>query len=113
MSDNLRWDALELRGGDIIICAPPKCGTTWTQRLVSLLVFDGPHLPAPLPLVSPWFDLTVQPVENVVAALDGQEHRRFIKTHTPLDGLVLDDRVTYLGVGRDPRDAAVSMLMDH
>jgi aryl sulfotransferase len=113
MSDNLRWDALELRAGDIIICAPPKCGTTWTQRLVSLLVFDGPHLPAPLPLVSPWFDLTVQPVENVVAALGGQEHRRFIKTHTPLDGFVLDDRVTYLGVGRDPRDAAVSMLMDH
>jgi hypothetical protein len=49
----------------------------------------------------------------VVAALERQEHRRFIKTHTPLDGLVLDDRVTYLGVGRDPRDAAVSMLMDH
>ena len=113
MSDNLRWDALQLREGDIVICAPPKCGTTWTQRLVSLLVFDGPDLPGPLPLVSPWFDLTVQPVEKVVAALDGQVHRRFIKTHTPLDGLVLDDRVTYIGVGRDPRDAAVSMLMDH
>ncbi|OBF85473.1 sulfotransferase [Mycobacterium sp. 852002-51163_SCH5372311] len=113
MSDNLRWDALRLREGDIVISAPPKCGTTWTQRLVSLLVFDGPHLPGPLPLVSPWFDLTVQPVEKVVAALDAQEHRRFIKTHTPLDGLVLDERVTYLGVGRDPRDAAVSMLMDH
>ncbi len=29
---------------------------------------------------------------------------------TPLDGLVLDDRVSYICVGRDPRDAAVSML---
>jgi hypothetical protein len=112
MSDNLRWDALELRDGDIVISSPPKCGTTWTQRLVSLLVFDGPHLPAPLPLVSPWLDLTVQPVEEVAAALDRQDHRRFIKTHTPLDGLVLDDRVTYIGVGRDPRDAAVSMMME-
>jgi aryl sulfotransferase len=112
MSDNLRWDALELREGDIVISAPPKCGTTWTQRLVSLLVFDGPSLPAPLPLVSPWLDLTVQPIEEVTAALDAQDHRRFIKTHTPLDGLVLDDRVTYIGVGRDPRDAAVSMLME-
>ena len=98
MSDNLRWDALKLRAGDIIISAPPKCGTTWTQRLVSLLVFDGPNLPGPLPLVSPWLDLTAQPAEKVVAALDAQDHRRFIKTHTPLDGLVLDDRVTYIGV---------------
>lgn len=113
MSDNLRWDALELRADDIVISAPPKCGTTWTQRLISLLVFDGPQLPGPLHLVSPWLDLTAQPVEHVVAALNAQRHRRFIKTHTPLDGLLLDDRVTYIGVGRDPRDAAVSMLADH
>jgi hypothetical protein len=60
--------------------------------------------------VSPWLDQTIQPIEEVVATLDAQKHRRFIKTHTPLDGLVLDDRVTYICVGRDPRDAAVSML---
>ena len=58
MSDNLRWDALELRSGDIVISAPPKCGATWTQRLVSLLVFDGPYLPGPMSAVSPWLDLT-------------------------------------------------------
>ncbi|MBV9513200.1 MAG: sulfotransferase domain-containing protein [Mycobacteriaceae bacterium] len=110
MSDNLRWDALRLRPGDIVISAPSKCGMTWTQRLVSLLVFDGPELPGPLSTVSPWLDQTIRPIDEVVAALDAQQHRRFIKTHTPLDGLVLDDRVTYIGVGRDPRDAAVSML---
>jgi putative ATP-binding cassette transporter len=110
MSDNLRWDALELREGDIVISAPSKCGMTWTQRLVSLLVFDGPDLPEPMSRVSPWLDQTIRPIEEVVAALDAQKHRRFIKTHTPLDGLVLDDRVTYIGVGRDPRDVAVSML---
>jgi hypothetical protein len=110
MSDNLRWDALELREGDIVISAPSKCGMTWTQRLVSLLVFDGPDLPGPMSKVSPWLDQTIRPIEEVVATLDAQDHRRFIKTHTPLDGLVLDDRVTYIGVGRDPRDAAVSML---
>ena len=110
MSDNQRWDALKLREGDIVISAPSKCGVTWTQRLVSLLVFDGPDLPAALSTVSPWLDLNIRPIEQVVAALDAQDHRRFIKTHTPLDGLVLDDRVTYIGVGRDPRDAAVSEL---
>jgi hypothetical protein len=110
MSDNRRWDALELREGDIVISAPSKCGVTWTQRLVSLLVFDGPDLPGPLSTVSPWLDVTIRPIEEVVATLGAQDHRRFIKTHTPLDGLVLDDRVTYIGVGRDPRDAAVSEL---
>ncbi|WP_205877709.1 sulfotransferase domain-containing protein [Mycobacterium camsae] len=110
MSDNLRWDALTLRDGDIIISTPSKCGMTWTQRLVSLLVFDGPELPGPLSTVSPWFDQTIRPLDEVVAVLEAQTHRRFMKTHTPLDGLVLDDRVTYICVGRDPRDAAVSML---
>lgn len=110
MSDNTRWDALTLRDGDIIITTPSKCGMTWTQRLVSLLVFDGPDLPGPLSTVSPWFDQTIRPVDEVVAVLEAQQHRRFIKTHTPLDGLILDDRVTYICVGRDPRDAAVSML---
>jgi len=110
MSDNLRWDALKLREGDIVISAPSKCGMTWTQRLVSLLVFDGPEMPGPMSAVSPWLDHTIRPIEEVVADLDAQTHRRFIKTHTPLDGLVLDDRVTYVCVGRDPRDAAVSML---
>jgi hypothetical protein len=41
--------------------------------------------------------------------LEAQRHRRFIKTHTPLDGLPLDASVTYLCVGRDPRDVALSM----
>ncbi len=112
MSDNLRWDALELREGDIVISTPPKCGTTWTQRLISLLVFGGPDLPGPLSLISPWLDLKAMPIGDVVSALDAQQHRRFIKTHTPLDGLELDARVTYLVVGRDLRDAAVSMLND-
>ncbi|MCV7196746.1 sulfotransferase domain-containing protein [Mycobacterium angelicum] len=110
ISDNLRWDALALREGDIVISAPSKCGVTLTQRLISLLVFDGPQLPGPLSAVSPWLDRTARPIEEVVATLDAQRHRRFIKTHTPLDGLVLDERVTYIGVGRDPRDAAMSEL---
>ena len=40
--------------------------------------------------------------------LAAQTHRRFIKTHTPLDGLPLHADVTYLVVGRDPRDVAIS-----
>ncbi len=46
---------------------------------------------------------------DVFADLEAQTHRRFIKTHTPLDGIPNDPRVTYVCVGRDPRDVALSM----
>src|SRR5947209_13910384 len=78
------------------------------QRLVSLLVFDGPALPAPMAKVSPWLDMQLASTDDVFNALDAQMHRRFIKTHTPLDGLPFCESVTYICVGRDPRDVAVS-----
>ena len=48
---------------------------------------------------------------DVFADLEAQTHRRFIKTHTPLDGIPNDPAVTYICVGRDPRDVGLSM--DH
>jgi aryl sulfotransferase len=39
-----------------------------------------------------------------------QSHRRFIKTHTPLDGLPWFPEATYLCVARDPRDIFKSLL---
>jgi hypothetical protein len=120
VSDSARWDGFELRPGDIVISTPPKCGTTWTQMLCALLVFDGPEFPAPLDQISPWLDMCNRSLEDVRSSLAAQAHRRFIKTHTPLDGLPLRPDVTYLVVGRDPRDVAVSyehhadnMDMDH
>lgn len=108
VADSSRWEGFRFRDGDIVISTPPKCGTTWMQRLVSLLVFDGPELPAPISKVSPWLDMQLAPRSDVVALLDAQTHRRFIKTHTPLDGIPYDERVRYVCVGRDPRDVAVS-----
>src|SRR5215217_9674384 len=109
VADSARWDGFVFRPGDVVISTPPKCGTTWTQMLCALLIFDGPAFPAPLDLVSPWLDMYNRPLTEVMAALAAQTHRRFIKTHTPLDGLPLHPDVTYLVVGRDPRDVAISM----
>jgi hypothetical protein len=108
VADSARWENFAFRPGDIVISTPPKCGTTWMQRLVALLVFDGPDLPAPIATVSPWLDMQLATKADVFAVLEGQTHRRFIKTHTPLDGLPFDESVTYICVGRDPRDVAVS-----
>jgi hypothetical protein len=108
IADSGRWDGFAFRPGDVVISTPPKCGTTWTQMLCALLIFDGPAFPAPLDQVSPWLDMCNRPLAEVMAALAAQTHRRFIKTHTPLDGLPLHPDVTYLVVGRDPRDVAIS-----
>jgi len=109
VADSARWDGFALRPGDIVISTPAKCGTTWMQMLCALLIFDGPRFPAPLDELSPWLDMCNQPLADVRAKLAAQTHRRFIKTHTPLDGVPLRDDVTYVVVGRDPRDVAVSM----
>src|SRR5204863_157457 len=98
VSDNARWDGFEFRDGDIVISTPAKCGTTWMQMMCALLIFQDPELPRPLTELSPWVDVQTDTVENVFASLAAQQHRRFIKSHTPLDGLPDDERVTYIGV---------------
>jgi aryl sulfotransferase len=109
IADSGRWDGFAFRPGDVVISTPSKSGTTWMQMLCALLIFDGPEFPAPLEEVSPWLDNCTRPLAAVTAAYAAQTHRRFIKTHTPLDGLPLHAEVTYVVVGRDPRDAAISM----
>ena len=110
VADSVRWDGFPFRPDDIVISTPPKCGTTWMQRLVALLVFDDTELSQPISKLSPWLDMQLAKRADVVALLEAQQHRRFIKTHTPFDGLPYDERVTYICVGRDPRDVAVSAL---
>lgn len=110
IADSARWDGFALRPGDIVVSTPPKSGTTLVQMLCALLIFDGPDFPAPLEQMSPWLDAYFRPLPEVNASLAAQRHRRIIKTHTPLDGLPIHAGVTYLVVGRDPRDVAVSYM---
>jgi hypothetical protein len=107
--DSARWDGFPFRDGDIVISTRSKSGTTWMQMICALLVLGTPDLPAPLPVLSPWLDHQIEPVEDVVRRLEAQGHRRFVKTHTPLDGVPLDPRATYVVVARHPLDLAVSL----
>src|SRR5215471_16038758 len=81
--DSTRWLGFPFRDGDIVISTPSKTGTTWVQMICALLIFGEPQLPAPLGPLSPWLDHRVTPREEVYALLAAQQHRRFIKTHTP------------------------------
>jgi len=91
VADSARWDGFRFRPGDIVISTPPKCGTTWMQRLVALLLFDG-EPPGPISSISPWLDMQLATTDDVFALLETQQHRRFIKSHTAFDGLPVPSR---------------------
>ena len=108
ISDSARWLLFEPRLGDVIISTPPKCGTTLSQMLCALVLFDSSDFPGRMDDLSPWLDQRTRSDDEVLAQLEAQTHRRFIKTHTPLDGVPERADVTYVSVGRDPRDVFVS-----
>jgi aryl sulfotransferase len=58
---------------------------------------------------SPWLDIRTRPLDSVIDLLEAQQHRRFIKTHLPLDGLPFYPQVRYIVVGRDARDVFMSL----
>ena len=43
--DNRRWERFVSRPGDIFVCTPPKCGTTWMQTIVTTLLFPSGDAP--------------------------------------------------------------------
>jgi aryl sulfotransferase len=108
--DSTRWDAVRHRPDDIVVSTSAKAGTTWMQRILSLLIFGTGPLPDVLSRVSPWIDCRyVDPLEVVIARIEAQTHRRFLKTHLPVDALPFDERVRYVMVGRDSRDVFMSL----
>jgi len=110
--DSTRWDYFATRPDDIVIATSYKAGTTWTQSIVGHLIFQA-ELPAPLSEISPWLDMRLFPLELVLNGLAAQTHRRFIKTHLPLDGLPWDPQRKFLYVARDGRDVFLSLWNHH
>lgn len=106
--DSARWQDFQFREGDIVVSTRSKHGTTWMQTILLLLIHQQTEFPAPLVEISPWLDHLAVPLEEVVERLEAQQHRRVIKTHTPLDGIPLVPSATYIVVGRRPLDAAIS-----
>jgi aryl sulfotransferase len=107
--DSARWLNFRFRPGDIVISTRRRTGTTWLQMICALLIFQRPELPAPLWHLSPWLDHLIAPPEMLYTQLAAQPHRRFIKTHTPLDGLPYYPYVTYVVSARHPLDMFVSL----
>ena len=110
ITDTTRWQNFKHRAGDIFICTPPKCGTTWTQAICAMLVAGKVDHGTQPGIVSPWIDAKFAPIEEYLQQVEAQTDRRYIKTHSPLDGIPFYPECTYLVVLRDPRDAFCSGL---
>ena len=107
--DSTRWDSFQPRDGDIVVATSYKAGTTWTQAIVANLLFPDQSFPAPPWQMSPWLDFRPFPLEEILAGLEAQEHRRYIKTHLALDGLRYFPEMKYIFVSRDGRDVFMSL----
>lgn len=108
VSDSDIWSRFPIRADDVFICTPPKSGTTWMQTICGLLILGDPEADPGNGTVSRWIDSAFNDEAELLPAMAAQDHRRYIKTHTPLDGIAYDPRCTYLPVYRHPIDVVFS-----
>jgi aryl sulfotransferase len=110
--DSTIWNDLVFRDDDIVIATYAKSGTTWVQQIVAQLIFAGAE-GLEVASMSPWLDLRVPPKDVKLPIVEAQRHRRFLKTHLPVDALVFSDRAKYIYIGRDGRDVVWSLYNHH
>jgi aryl sulfotransferase len=73
-----------------------------------MLIFKS-GAPRPILEDSPWLDLRTGDLTASLARIEAQTHRRYLKTHLPFDALPVYEGVKFIHVGRDGRDAAMSL----
>ena len=88
---------------DIIVATYPKCGTTWAQHIVYMLVRDRPI--AAHESLGDLFPHLEEVGREAVAAL---AKPRLIKTHLPLPMAPFNPSAKFIYVARNPFDCAVS-----
>ncbi|PHS28707.1 MAG: sulfotransferase [Robiginitomaculum sp.] len=110
--DSAIWDEFAFRDDDIIITSYAKSGTTWLQQIVAQLIFQGEE-GLNVADMSPWLDFRLPPKREKLADLEAQTHRRFVKTHLPVDALRFSPKAKYLYIARDGRDVLWSYYNHH
>lgn len=110
--DSTLWQRYVPRPDDIVISTSYKSGTTWMQTIAAHLVLGDGSVPN-IDALSPWLDQRHSAFDDTFERLEAQSHRRFIKSHLPLDGLPFYPQIKYIVVGRDARDVFMSIWNHH
>jgi aryl sulfotransferase len=110
--DSTRWNDFPFRDDDVVVGTWAKSGTTWTQQILGQLLLDNPD-GVSAHAVSPWIEMRLMPWPETLHEVEAQTHRRFLKTHLPVDALTMSPKAKYIYVGRDPRDVVMSMYNHH
>ena len=110
--DSTIWNEFDFRDDDIVIATYAKSGTTWMQQIIAQLLYKGEE-GLEVAEMSPWMDLRVPPKEVKLPLVEAQQHRRFVKTHLPVDALVFSEKAKYIYIGRDGRDVLWSLFNHH
>jgi aryl sulfotransferase len=110
--DSTIWNEFRFRLDDLIIATYAKSGTTWMPQIIAQMLV-GPDPALEVAEMSPWLDLRVPPKAVKLPVVAAQTHRRFLKTHLPVDALVFSPRAKYLYLGRDGRDVVWSLYTHH
>lgn len=110
--DSTIWNDFRFREDDVVVSTYAKSGTTWMQQIVGQILF-GPDPELAVSEMSPWVDLRVPPKAVKLPEIEAQTHRRFLKTHLPVDALVFSSQAKYIYIARDGRDVVWSMYNHH
>ena len=110
--DSTMWNDFAFRDDDVVIASYAKSGTTWLQQIVCELIFDG-KAPDAVGRMSPWVDLRVPPRHVKLPEIEAQTHRRFLKTHLPVEALNFSPKAKYIYICRDGRDVVWSLYNHH
>lgn len=110
--DSTFWNDFPFRDDDIIVSTYAKSGTTWVQQILSQLIFNGAE-DVNVSELALWVDFRLPPQDVMRQMLEAQEHRRFIKTHLPVDALNYSPKAKYLYIARDGRDVVWSYYNHH
>ncbi|MFO7679139.1 MAG: sulfotransferase domain-containing protein [Chloroflexota bacterium] len=95
---------------DLFVVTYPKCGTTWTEQIVHLILNQGEQGEQRLTDTAPWLETLHKRPGGMQAFLQNLEGRRLFTSHLPL-ALMPDfstDEGKYIYVARNPKDTAVS-----
>jgi aryl sulfotransferase len=110
--DSTVWNEFNFRDDDIVINAYSKSGTTWVQQIIAQLIWNGTGQIS-VSEVSPWIDCRFPSKEERLKIVEAQTHRRFMKSHLPVDTLVFSPIAKYIYIARDGRDVLWSLYNHH